>query len=108
MTWETDVQVSGVAFRLRRADGRRIVVLSLKAIGMVLCVLLPAAGVYAQAEEDLGTNREPAMVQQTCPVMVGNKLDPEIYTVYKDKKVYFCCLMCKATFGQSASLSERV
>jgi len=72
--------------------------LSLKAIGIMLCVLLPAAGAYAQADEPA---EETAMVQQTCPVMVGNKIDPEIFTVYKDKKVYFCCLMCKATFEQN-------
>ena len=82
--------------------------LPLKAVGIVLCVLLP--GAYAHGDEDHGTNgahteevaptEETAMVQQMCPVMVGNKVDPEIFTVYEGKKVYFCCLDCKATFEQ--------
>jgi len=37
-------------------------------------------------------------VQTQCPVMVGNKILPEIHTVYQGKKVYFCCLSCKAKF----------
>lgn len=106
------MQVNDAALRLLRADacgGRAM--LSLKAIGIVLCVLLP--GAYAHGDEGHGTNgaqteevapteeTETEMVQKTCPVMVGNKIDPEIYTVYKDKKVYFCCLICKATFEQN-------
>jgi len=37
-------------------------------------------------------------VQTTCPVMVGNPIDRNIYTDYKGKRVYFCCNSCKAKF----------
>jgi YHS domain-containing protein len=37
-------------------------------------------------------------LQTRCPVMVGNKIDPDIYTVYRGKKVFFCCLACKSEF----------
>jgi YHS domain-containing protein len=30
--------------------------------------------------------------------MVGNKIDPNIYTDYRGKRVYFCCLKCKGAF----------
>ena len=54
----------------------------------------------------LGLAQEPAadakagqeVVQSTCPVMLGNKIDPNIYTEYRGKKVYFCCAKCKAAF----------
>ncbi len=41
------------------------------------------------------------IVQTTCPVMVGNKIDPNIFTEYEGKKVYFCCMKCKAAFEAS-------
>lgn len=33
-----------------------------------------------------------------CPVMLGNKVDPEIFAEYQGRKVYFCCPACKAAF----------
>jgi YHS domain-containing protein len=30
--------------------------------------------------------------------MVGNKIDPNIYTDYMGKRVYFCCSKCKGAF----------
>ena len=35
--------------------------------------------------------------QTTCPV-TGEKIDKNIFTVYKDKKVYFCMESCKTAF----------
>ncbi len=42
------------------------------------------------------------MVQTECPVMVGNKIDPNIYADYKGKRVYFCCNSCKSVFGKNS------
>jgi YHS domain-containing protein len=36
--------------------------------------------------------------QKMCPVMTDMKINPEIFTEYKGKKVYFCCTDCKAKF----------
>ncbi|RKY03998.1 MAG: hypothetical protein DRP56_10645 [Planctomycetota bacterium] len=33
--------------------------------------------------------------------MVGNKVDPEIYSVYQGKRVNFCCLNCKEAFDKN-------
>ncbi len=47
------------------------------------------------------TQIEEEAAQTTCPVMEGNKIDPNIYTDYKGKRVFFCCQMCKATFSKN-------
>ncbi len=39
-----------------------------------------------------------ASVQTECPVMVGNKIDRDIYTDYKGKRVFFCCNSCRQAF----------
>jgi YHS domain-containing protein len=48
-----------------------------------------------QSLSDAAKNVE--TVQQTCPVM-GGDINPELYTEYKGKKVYFCCKGCKEKF----------
>ncbi len=35
-----------------------------------------------------------------CPVMPDMQTNPEIFTDYKGKRVYFCCNNCKAAFGR--------
>ena len=43
-----------------------------------------------------------AEIEQTiCPVMEGNKINKDIFTEYKGKKVYFCCPGCKEKFHQN-------
>ncbi len=41
-----------------------------------------------------------ATEQKLCPVL-GNPIDKNVYTVYKGKKVYFCCSMCKPEFEKN-------
>ena len=36
--------------------------------------------------------------QTTCPVMVNTPIELQVNTMYKGKKVYFCCKGCKARF----------
>ena len=36
--------------------------------------------------------------QTTCPIMVGNAIDKNVFVEYKGKKVYFCCPACKPDF----------
>ncbi len=35
-----------------------------------------------------------------CPVMPDMQTNPDIFTDYKGKRVYFCCNNCKAAFGR--------
>ena len=39
-----------------------------------------------------------AIEQKMCPVMPEMKINPEVFSEYKGKKVYFCCTDCKAKF----------
>jgi len=39
----------------------------------------------------------PQQVQVTCPVM-GNEIDPLVFTDYKGQKVFFCCKGCDKKF----------
>jgi len=67
----------------------------------VLMAVWFSAGVasFGLAQEPGGGNEAgQEIVQTTCPVMVGNKIDPNIYTEYRGKRVYFCCAKCKAAF----------
>jgi YHS domain-containing protein len=34
------------------------------------------------------------------PVVMGGKIDKNIYTDYKGRRVYFCCPSCKETFAK--------
>ena len=36
-----------------------------------------------------------------CPVMPDMQTSPEIFTDYKGKRVYFCCVNCRAAFGRN-------
>jgi len=67
----------------------------------VLLAVCISAGVvsFGLAQEPAGDAQAgQEIVQTTCPVMVGNKIDPNIYTDYMGRRVYFCCLKCKAAF----------
>ena len=42
-----------------------------------------------------------ASPQTECPVMIGNEIDPSIYSDYQGKRVFFCCQSCKAAFAKA-------
>ena len=44
--------------------------------------------------------KEEPILQTTCPVM-GGPINPEHFTVYKGKKVYFCCPGCDKVFQEN-------
>jgi len=70
----------------------------MKTAVLLMAVLLVAAGIAGCRKKEVKTNVSSEPVEQTtCPVM-GGAVDKNIYTMYKDKKVYFCCNQCKAAF----------
>jgi len=79
-------------------------IMFLAATVLLLGLVFPAAVIHA--DETHGESHTPAtgpspvedIAQTTCPVMTGNKIDPNIFTVYHGKKVYFCCAICKGKF----------
>jgi YHS domain-containing protein len=68
-----------------------LLVLALAVVTIIGCKKKTAdePAVQAQTEE---------IVQKTCPVMVGNPINKNIFVEYQGKKVYFCCNDCKAKF----------
>ena len=62
---------------------------------------------YAASEHDQSHDHDAVadaeQMQTTntyCPVMPDMQTNPEIFTDYKGKRVYFCCNNCKAAFGR--------
>jgi len=76
------------------------------AFGLFLVLLLPPvyAGEgdsHAYGENLVGAAERAPLTNTVCPVMVGNKVDPQIFSDYEGKRVYFCCLNCKSDFEKN-------
>ncbi len=73
----------------------------------ILLLLAITPFIYAAGEhdhvDDHNAVAESGQMQITntyCPVMPDMQTNPEIFTDYKGKRVYFCCNNCKAVFGR--------
>ncbi len=69
--------------------------------GLVIGGLILLNGCKNSEHEHPAMTAEPAKeaasaaIEQTmCPVMDGMKINKNVFTEYKGKKVYFCCLDC--------------
>jgi hypothetical protein len=40
----------------------------------------------------------PTPCNATCPVLLGNPVDPSVTSVFEGRVVGFCCRICKAKF----------
>ena len=66
--------------------------------------LSSAAGTAEEAAQDRDARAAEGAFGQSqttnvmCPVMRDMKVNPDIFTDYQGKRVYFCCLSCKAAF----------
>ena len=66
-----------------------------------LFVVGMTAFAYAAGEDNAVVDTERMQLANTyCPVMPDMQTNPEIFTDYKAKRVYFCCNNCKASFGK--------
>jgi len=76
---------------------------------LAVVLLVSAAGTRGAEEGAHDHDREAAegasgQAQATnviCPVMPDMKVDSDIFTDYQGKRVYFCCLSCRAAFGRN-------
>ena len=57
---------------------------------LVLILLASSSLALSAAEEKT--------VQKMCPVLTDEPINPDIFTEYKGKRVYFCCDSCKSAF----------
>jgi YHS domain-containing protein len=53
-----------------------------------------------QAAVAAASDANAAIEQKTCPVE-GGVINKSLFTVYKGKKVYFCCPSCKPEFEKN-------
>ena len=64
-----------------------------------------AQGAEKQAADKPAAEKHQSKAEQTadapaqCPVM-GKPIDETVYSYYKNRRVYFCCEHCKATFAE--------
>ena len=71
---------------------------------VMLAVVLGAVGLFAMGckkteppETAPAAAGQPEIAQKICPVM-GGPLDPNIYTDYNGRRIYFCCASCPKAF----------
>lgn len=69
-----------------------IILLIVVAIVVLLTVLSEAKG------QPLDNDAASVITNKTCPVTVGEPVDPEQWVEYQGQRVYFCCRMCKRKF----------
>ena len=64
--------------------------------------MLATGSIYADGNhhEQPSNTTNIETIQTECPVMIGKEINPEIYSDYKGKRVYFCCPSCKASFDK--------
>ncbi len=69
----------------------------------LLATAYPAEeGAHVHGQESITTGAENVQVTNAiCPVMPDMKAEPDIFTDYEGKRVYFCCRNCKAAFGKN-------
>ncbi len=73
----------------------------MKWAGLILGVwLLGTLATAAQAPET------GAPANAMCPVMTDEPIDPEIFTNYQDRRLFFCCTKCRRKFLQDPSVYE--
>ncbi len=81
----------------------------LRFVDIAVVLLTLAAGAYCAEEcthvddhEGAVTALEHAQTTNAiCPVMPDMKADPDIFTDYEGKRVYFCCPNCRAAFRRN-------
>jgi YHS domain-containing protein len=68
---------------------------------VMMAVVLGAVALFAagckKPEEPAPSAAREEIAQKICPVM-GGPIDPNIYTDYKDRRIYFCCESCLKAF----------
>ena len=74
------------------------------AVSALLVWAVPATGLDQDSHEGHDHSGSPEsssheeLTNTTCPVMGGNDVKQDIFSVYQGKKVYFCCPSCKVAF----------
>ena len=71
---------------------------------LVLLTILSTMSLASEGHEQSATETihpEQEILNEVCPVMVGNEINPELYSTYEGKRVNFCCPSCKEAFDKN-------
>lgn len=66
-----------------------------------LLLAVMASFVYAADRNAAADSEQTQTTNAFCPVMPDMKTVPEIFTDHQGKRVYFCCVNCRAAFGRT-------
>ncbi len=67
---------------------------------LILTGVLWSQPAYAQIQSG-NASTDTQLTHSTCPVTVGETVDPEQWINYKGQRVYFCCGTCKRKFERN-------
>ena len=71
----------------------RMLLIAVAVVGLALAAGCRKESASSSTEGPAGQT----IAQKICPVM-GEPIDPNVYTDYEGRRIYFCCEICKATF----------
>ena len=77
-----------------------IMVLAVAVAGLYGCKKTEPVKIDQQAAATATSDANAAIEQKICPVE-GGPINKSLFTVYKGKKVYFCCAGCKPKFEKN-------
>ncbi len=61
---------------------------------------LVAAGVVFSFAGAAGAAELPKDANTTCPVMMKEEVDPDLFVDFKGERIFLCCQKCKKRFNQ--------
>ncbi len=73
---------------------------SLLICALVFLAIVPAAFAHSGEGHDSAARETESegITNALCPVTIDEPVDPEIFTDYDGKRVYFCCMRCRKQF----------
>jgi hypothetical protein len=83
------------------AERASVRVLALVFLGIVTAAAWDGTAMAGSGHAQLATAGQENVEQTECPVMIGNRIDPSIFVIYRGQKVYFCCPTCKSAFEKA-------
>ena len=81
-----------------RRRGQQLLFLPVCVIATLLILATVSNADEKHSHANSQSHDEVASPQTECPVMVGNKIDPSIYSDFRGKRVFLCCMFCYEAF----------
>lgn len=72
----------------------------MKPVKLILTIIVALVAFPILGKANEGHGKE-IPEQTTCPVMVGNPIDPSLHVDYEGQRIYFCCKTCVRMFSEN-------